>query len=319
MSTTKSKYSSSSKKPGKTKAFFICLIISSFLWLIHALNTVYTKDFEVPVSFKNLPQNKKPQYKLPSELTIKLKASGLKLALILLNKPFHPLEIDFNNLKSINRNQNYILSGSPLNLKSVFNFETQIKQIIPDTLYFSEKSGFQKTVPVKVPLHIKCKEGYGFNTPRIVPSEVVIWGDSNSVNRVDTMYTQSLSLTDLKTNYSSTFEILRPSADVYSSTSEAEISIEVNKLFENSILLPISDIKQGYYKQINIFPSRVTLKYTSLAGKFNTEDTLLFKVNINSEKINKQNHKCPVFVSQTPGNVTVMEIEPKEVEILIIK
>jgi len=319
LSNTKVKYSSTTKKPGKTKAFFICLIISSFLWLIHSLNTVYTQEVIVPVVFKNLPQNKKPQTTLPEVLSLKLKASGLRLALILLKKPFQPLQIDFNTLKSVNRNQHYILSASQLNLKSIFKFETQVKQIFPDTLYFSEKSGFQKKVPVKVPLYLKCMEGYGFKTPEINPAYVTIWGDSLAVKSIDTLYTQSLNLSNLNSNFNGRLELIRPNQEVYSNMNEAEVSIEVNKLIEQRIVLPISDVKPAYYKQINIFPSRVTVKFTNILGDFKLEDTVLFKATINSEKIHEYSKKCPVFISSTPKNITVMEIEPKDVEILILK
>src|SRR5688572_27626891 len=188
-------YSLNKGKPGKTKAFFICLMIASFLWVVHSLNTVYTHTLRVPVTFKNLPRNKKPLVHMPESLAIDVKASGLRLALILFNKPFKPLEVDFNVLKSVNRNQNYVLSSSHLNFKSILKFETQIKHISPDTLYFSEKVGYQKNVAVKVPLYIKCKEGYGYKTPVIKPSFLTIWGDTAMLDKIDTIYTQPLTLT----------------------------------------------------------------------------------------------------------------------------
>ena len=40
---------------------------------------------------------------------------------------------------------------------------------------------------------------------------------------------------------------------------------------------------------------------------------------IDSEKINKATHKCPVFLGASPGNVTVMDVDPKEVEIMIFR
>lgn len=319
MSNTNVKYSSNTKKPGKAKAFFICLLIASFLWLIHSLNTVYTHTVKIPVVFKNLPQNKKALSHLPETISLDLKTSGLRLILILIKKPFKPLEIDFNTLKSVNRNQNYILSASKLNFKSIFNFETQIKHIVPDTLYFSEKSGYQKIVPVKVPLYLKCKEGYGCKKPTINPSFVTVWGDTTTIDNIDTIYTQALTLHNLNKNFNGQLELIRPNQHVYSSSAETSVFIEVAKLIEQTISLPISDIKKSYYKQINIYPSRVKVKFTSIQDGFIAEDTVLFKAMINSEKINKQSNKCPVFISSYPGNVTIMDIEPKEVELLIMK
>lgn len=286
---------------------------------MHSLNTVYSYTFKIPVTFKNIPQNKKPLVDIPEYLSVDVKASGLRLILILLNKPFKALEIDFNTLKTTNRNQNYVLSGSGLNLKNVLKFETRIKHVSPDTLYFSEKTGYQKMVPVKIPLYIKCKEGYGYKKPVLNPAFITIWGDTASIENIDTMYTQPLTLTNLSRNVNSVLPILRPDKDVYTSVSSVNIVVEVNRLIEQTIHLPVSDIHTSIDQEVNIFPPTVRVKFTSIQNVFNPSDTALFTARINSKKINPRNKKCQVFLSSVPGDIMVMEIEPKEVEILIFK
>jgi hypothetical protein len=307
------------KKPGKTKAFFICLLIASFLWLAHSLNTVYTYTFKIPVTFKNIPRHKKPLVQIPEIISVDVKASGLKLAFMLLNKSRRHLEIDFNTLKSVNRNQNYILSSSHINFKKAFKFETQVKQISPDTLYFSEKTGYQKNVPVKVPLYIKCQEGYGFKKPVITPAFVTVWGDTNIIENLDTLYTRALTLNNLNVNVNTNMEFIKPDPEVYTAINEVNVFIEVAKLVEQTITLPVIDIRRKADDQINIYPSRVRVRFTSVQNSFNEEDTTLFRAMIDSDKINKSTQKCPVFLGTVPGDVTIMAIEPGEVEILILK
>jgi len=311
------KYSYEKKKPGKTKAFFICLAIAAFLWIVHSLNSVYNYNLKVPVVFRNIPRNKKPLIHLPEALSVDVKASGLRLALILFNRPFTALEVDFNTLKSVNRNQNYVLSSSHLDFKKVLRFETQIKHISPDTLYFSEKVGFQKNVPVKVPLYLKCEEGYGYKHPVITPAFVTIWGDTALTVKVDTIYTQPFTLTNMNKSVNTRLELLRPSTEIYSGVSEVNVSIEVDKLVEQSIFLSLSDVRHPAKGQIHIFPDRVQVRFTAIQNAFNSEDTALFRAMIDSDKINAATKKCPVFLSTVPGNVTVMDIQPKEVEIII--
>ncbi|MEO6301694.1 MAG: hypothetical protein ABIP51_00850, partial [Bacteroidia bacterium] len=60
MNNSNRSYSEKKLKPGKATAFFICLGIAALLWILQALNTVYTHTLIVPVTFKNLPQSKKP-------------------------------------------------------------------------------------------------------------------------------------------------------------------------------------------------------------------------------------------------------------------
>ena len=313
------KYFSNRRKPGKTKAFFICLLIAAFLWLVHSLNTTYIHNFRLPVRFTNLPVNKKPLMQLPDAIYVETRASGLKLALILLSKPFDPLEIDFNNLRAVNRNQNYVLSASHLNFRKIFKFETQVSKVSPDTLYFSEKTGYQKIVPVKIPLYVKCKEGFDYKRPVISPNFITIWGDTALISGIDTIYTQPLTLNDLSENVSSNISFIRPDAEVYTSATSAHIFIEVARLVEQTIPLPVHDVRASAGTVVNIYPPSVNVRFTSMQNTLDEHDTALFQASIDSRKINRRTKKCRVFISEVPPNVTIMDIEPKEVEILIFK
>ncbi|MCU0360604.1 MAG: CdaR family protein [Bacteroidia bacterium] len=319
MAAAKNKYALQSKKPGKTKAFFICLLIAVFLWFVHALNSLYFFSFKVPVEFRNMPVNKRPMVTLPSHITVDVKASGLKLALIQLNETQRPFVIDFNGLKSVSRDQNFILSTSQLNLNKRFRFETQILSINPDTLYFGEKTGFQKIVPVKVPLFVKCKEGYGYKRPLLQPAFITIWGDTNTIEKIDTLYTQALSLNNLSQNTQAQLQLIKPSTEVHTATNEVLVKLDVARLIQESITIPVHSLKSLPNQQVRLFPSNVKVTFTSLQNSFSISDTVLFKALINIDKVNTTTNKCPVFLGSKPNQVTVLDIEPKEVELLILK
>lgn len=307
------------KKPGKTTAFFICLLVASFLWLVRNLNTVYSQQVKIPVVFKNIPQNKKPLQELPSCLYVDIKATGLKLFFILLNQPFKTVEVDFNDLKSANKQRSYILSATTIPFKSSLKFETTIKQINPDTLYFIEKSGYQKNVPVKVPLFIKCVPGYGYRTPEISPAFATIIGDSNAIKRIDTVYTQALYLNNLLQGTEKKLPLLKSDESVYYNINEVEVRVAVEKLVEHSVSLPLNIVSYNLNAMsINVYPSRVKVKFTALQNNFNLSDTILFRASVNAANFSPTN-KTPVFLSTQPGNVNILSIEPPEAEILIIK
>ncbi len=303
-------------KPGKTTAFFICVLIAAFLWLVKSLNTTYTHGVKIPVEFKNIPQNKKPISGMPEFLNVDIKVSGLKLFFILLNQPFKKMTVDFNNLKTVNRN--YILTPLTLDLKSSLKFETNVKQISPDTLYFIENSGYQKNVPVKMVSSIKCAKGYGYKTPVIHPDFLTIVGDSGSVKHIDTIYTQTFILNNLNSSVEKNLSVLKPNDNVYLSVNTVSVSIKVEKLIEQTLFLPVSVLNSPLNaKSVNIFPARVKIKFTSLQNDFNSSDTVNFKASVNCSNMNAG--KTTVFLSTQPGNVNVLSVEPKEVELLIIK
>jgi YbbR domain-containing protein len=289
------------------------------LWLIHSLNTVYTYTFKLPVEYNNVPRNKKPLQQLPEQLSVDVKASGLKIVLMLFNRPFETLVVDFNNLKSINRNLNYVLSASRLDFKKVLKLETNIKHISPDTLYFVEKTGYQKNVPVKIQYSIRCKAGFSKKAAIINPTYISVFGDTNLIKTIDTIYSQPFAIFDVDQSVSRNIELMKPNSNVFLSSNEANIFVEVDKLIEQTLRLPISDIHKQKTKKVNMFPSFVNVRFTSLQNSFSSSDTNLFKVLIDSDKINPRTKKCSVFLGSIPGNITIMDIEPKEVELLILK
>jgi len=304
------------RKPGKTTAFFICILVATFLWLVKSLNTTYTKTVKIPVEFKNIPQNKKPLNPIPDYLNIDIKANGLKLFFILMNRPFKKMEVDFNNLKSSHRN--YVISPTTINLKESLKFEAVVKHISPDTLYFMENSGYQKNVPVKVVCTLKCERGYGCKTPVVNPPFITIVGDSAAIKNVDTIYTQTFNLNNLNSGIEKNLAVLKPNDNVYLNLSKVNVSIKVEKLIEQTLLLPINILNAPLNaKSVHVFPSRVKIKFTSLQNDFNLADTINFKAAINGAGHNSG--KIPVFMSMQPGNINILSIEPKDAELLIIK
>ena len=245
-------------KPGKTTAFFICVLVAAFLWLVKSLNTTYTHTIKIPIEFKNLPQNKKPVYSIPENLNVAIKASGLKLFFILLNQPFNKLVVDFNNLKTVNRN--YVITPLSVDFKSCLKFEANIKQINPDTLYFIETNGFQKNIPVKALVKIKCERGFGYKTPEIQPSIITITGDSAAINNIDTIYTQTIILNNLNESVEKKLDVLKPNDQVYLQSNYVSLNIKVEKLIDHSLVLPVTILnKPVSAKSAHVFPARVKI------------------------------------------------------------
>lgn len=256
---------------------------------------------------------------MPSFLYVDIKATGLKLFFILLNQPFKTVEVDFNDLKSVNQQRNYILSPATIPFKNSLKFEATVKQINPDTIYFIEKSGYQKNVPVKVPLYVKCLPGFGYRTPDINPSFATVIGDSNSIRRIDTVYTQALYLNNVSQTADKKLPLLKPDESVYYSINEVNVKVSVEKLIEHSVSLPVNIISYNLgAKSINVFPSRVRVRFTALQDNFNQADTILFRASVQVGKMSPSN-KTPIFLSTQPGNVNIISIEPQEAEVLIIK
>jgi hypothetical protein len=304
---------------GKLSAFIVCLVISGFLWLSHRLNQTYYYSIDIPVKFINLPSGKTLLNELPDHLRFDIKTNGLKLFFVLLNKPFGEITVDFNTLKGDNKFQAFALSYGHINLKSVTKLDVDIKKISPDTLYFSSKKGVTRNVPVKPAVFAHAEQGYVISKPQITPAFITISGDDVSVNGVDSVVTVPLYLNQVKANFNGKLNLVQPSENVFLNIHEVNVSIQADRLLEKVIDLDINamNVNEGY--TIKFFPGKVKITYSAAKNDFENITFSNIKAIANYSKKNQKRNKLPVELINVPHQVKVLEMEPQEVEFLVVK
>ena len=125
--------------------FFLCLVISMFLWFFTIINKEFTTYINIAVHFKNVPQ----QFHISNnnEISFELHVNGHGYDLLkkrLKNRKYNQV-IDFNDQKlqkaiheDIKKHKTYILSND---MKSIFiesiDDNIQINSILPDTIYIN--------------------------------------------------------------------------------------------------------------------------------------------------------------------------------------
>jgi YbbR domain-containing protein len=303
------------KKPSKLSAFFICLLIATLLWLLHSLNTVYTKQFSIPVQFKNYPQNKL-MIEVPKDIKVSVKASGLKLFMIGLTEPFPVLQMDLNDLKSDPTRSKFYLSSNLGEIKKMFQFKADIKRIQPDTLSFINNKGTQKEVPVKVPLTISYAKGYTAKLITLNPAKVMITGEAVDLEGIDTIYSTPLLLDDQQTDQLKTLNLINPNNKIAINATAVQLSISLGKLVEKEVTIPIKLENVDDRFKYSLFPSKVKVKYSGVFGELGA-DTTLFKIFVDLKQ--QKNNKLSVNIKLLSEQINILSFEPKEVEFLMIR
>ncbi len=304
----------STKKPSKTTAFFICVIIAALLWLFNALNSAYTVAINCNVNFINVPKSKIPLQALPTKINLQVASNGLKLLLMQVTKEKN-ITIDFNNLSSNANATKYAIGTSNLSLGNALGNKVKINSINPDTLVFIEPKGFQKNVIVKLETRINCKRGYGFEIENVSPKFITVYGQKELVASIDTIYSQVLAINQVSLDCNGVLNLISPNSNLILSESVLNYSIKVNKLIEKSIELPLSLMNEEGYKSVNIFPNKVKLTYTTLQNQVVDNDENLFKAKVNIGKSSKHQ----VVLVTKPGYVNVIKIDPEQVELVLMK
>lgn len=301
-------------------SFLICLGIASFLWIIHTLNRNYKYTIQVPVKFTNLPSNKSIVGELPDKLQIDIKASGLKLLFISLKKEFQTLSVDFNSLKTNAKSQAYSLGTGNINLNQSINFDVDIIKIRPDTLFFSLNKGPSKIVPVKVNSVLTFIPGYQLmHAPVANPSYITITGDSIALQRIDTVYTQTISENNLKSDLHQKIGLKKVNTQIYYNTNEVVVNASVEKVTEGTIMIPIQIQHLPKNIQLKLLPSELKIQYIVALKDFENIDKNSFKAMVDYNAINEGKKTLPVELFRTPSEVKIINTEPANVKYIIYK
>jgi YbbR domain-containing protein len=304
---------------GKVSAFILCLLISGFLWLSHRLNQTYYHSIYVPVKFVNLPTNKILLNGLPEKLRLDIKTSGLKLFFVLMNEPFEGVTLDFNNMKGNNKMQAYSIGSGNVDLRSSLKFDVDVRKISPDTLYFTNKRGLSKNVPVRPVLYVNADKGFTISKPLITPAFITITGDSSAVLNVDSISTVPLYLNQVNKNYNGKLSLVRPNENVFLNLSEVNLSFQTDKILQKEVEVAVTPMNVPANMILRIFPKKVKIKYSSAAGDFDDIKESDFKAVVNYNKGRPDVKKLEVELSTLPTQAHILSVEPHEVEYLIFK
>ncbi|HEY1039910.1 MAG TPA: hypothetical protein VGF30_10920 [Bacteroidia bacterium] len=309
----------------KVATFIICLVISSFLWFVNALNRNYTKTIAVPVRYLNLPKNKILSVELPKQIQAEVKTSGTKLMFIEMNLDKTIIEINAANF--LNRNDKRTVAiNTALTVGSfskVFNTEVELIKVKPDSIYFNFGKSYQKVVPVKPTILINFDPFYNYkNKVKITPSFVTLFGDSALLSSIDSINTDKIVLNDFNNNISQTAKLSIPEEleqRVGVSTDEVLLEINVDKFTEKTIEVPIEAINVPVNLQLKTFPDKVTLKVQVPMSDFEKLDPSYFKVVVDYKDYQVNKNKLNLKEIKAPANIKITKISPDKVEYLLRK
>jgi hypothetical protein len=311
------------KKTQKISKKFIGFLIASILiWLLITLSKEYVTTITLPVSYKELPQDKLLQSTPIKEIVIQVKASGFKIIRTNLKKK--PIVIQTNNLLKKSVKDYYILAKRQKNniQKQLLN-QVQLLEILPDTIFLELGSLTSKKIPVKPTLDIHYHVGYDVLEPiKITPDSVIISGPESQVKNIKSLDLASLKLNDVKADFAEKVTIKKPLAidNIKLNTRFVTISGTVEKFTEKSFPIPFNIVNLPENMELNTLSKNVEIVFIVGLSNFNKIDKNSFVVECDfsvSEK-NNLSYLIPKVVRK-PDLIKSFRVIPNKIDFLIQK
>lgn len=303
----------------KINIFIKCLLISFVAWMLIAASNKYVFTIKAGIEFVNIPENRAFHSLQSDTVSVRIKMSGWDVLLSRLNPDTANIQVDLGGLKT----RNYIIFANQIGfLNKQFPSNKQVISVSPDTLYFDFSKQTQRKVPVRVPTSLSFKKQYGIiGDTRTNPSYITITGPLEDVANIEFLETDSITGKNIHTDIRTIANInkkQRTNITIYPTFTE--VTIPVGEVTEKIIELPIKIENSEKYRSVRIIPSKVVLTVlVSLKdyAKFSARDFEAV-VDLSNWEANNMS-SLPIIITRIPDFVSVVKLEPQNVDFFVRK
>lgn len=297
--------------------FLVFVAISTFFWIILALNDNAQGSYNVKVAINNCPDSVTFISDIPEKLHVTVRDKGTS---IWRNHYRHPtMNINFREYADAGElrfSKNDIITS----LKSIFGSSAQIVSISLDSLYLEYTSNKGKRVPVVIDADVSAASGSiieGFT--KASPSNVLVYGDQKVLDTIHKVRTEKIILSDLSEN--TTVEVrLRKISDARILPSKVNVTVPVEPLVKKKASITITPVNVPHGESLLLFPSKVPVEYYVAMSRLNDDDDPEIELEVDFKAIPpSHNGKLHVRVARYPDRLKNLSLINDSVEFTIVK
>jgi len=303
--------------------FFICLLISVFIWFSIKLSKEYNTSVKHSVEYSNFPQDKVLINSPPANVYLQVKGQGTELIKSIINEPSQPLQINLDDIELEKTGEHSYVSEVPSvwflsQIARQSQYYEKLVDIKPDTLLFRFEDLKFKKVPVTIRLDYKLGDQVWLRKPVTVnPDSVVVSGIISAVDTVSSVPTRKTDLGLVKEQINKRIKLKEFSSQFLNSEVDSvSITLASEKYTESQVTIPIhANTPEG--TALKAFPERVTITFRVSLENYERVDSSMFRAAVNYQPGKGQFLKIEIV--RAPNFVRINEIEPKEIEYILLQ
>lgn len=300
--------------------YLVCVLIATALWFLNALSKDYSTTISYPVRYVNPPSHQFLANQPPSKLDLKVDAHGFTLLRYKLSLSFSPIVLNLGNItkNEVAQNGTYRIQTSGLmrRIKSQVSNEISIIEIQPEVISIVLDSLKTKMVPVKSNFNLEFMPQYNLQKPiQLSPRHVKITGPSATIDTIQSLRLEKLTLKELDQNMATNVKVLHPEKTEVD-PEKVLVTIEIEKYTEKDIKVPILVKNKPEGVNVKLFPSEV--KVTCLVGlsEFENVSSKDFSAVVDYNDVTNESRNLNVKIEQKSSFIQLVRYSPVNVEFL---
>jgi YbbR domain-containing protein len=302
----------------RLSAFFTCLVLAFFAWIITVLSNPYKYTVKGILDFKNTPQ-KRAFHSLQSDtVNVVVNGTGWDMLFSKMNTGNKYITVDLSSLE----NKSYVVLSSQIMQINSREGSQPITDFNPDTLYFDFSNRKVKRIPVRLITALKFSHQF-FQSGNINlnPAYVIINGPANVIDKINYWNSDTLKMDSVDETIKTQADLQRVTQgnlSVYPKSIQA--TIPVDEFTEKVLEIPVKIIDNHDNLDVKIFPQQVKITFTTSLTSYEDTDEDFFEATVDLDLWRLHNYKVlPVIISKIPGYCKIVKIEPANIDFIIKK
>ncbi len=300
-------------------AVVVCILCAVAAWLFLALNKKYPYTVQTELIYKDEPQGKAFKALQPDTVDLKVEGTGWQLLFARLRIKPPAIAVSLQKLNS----RSYVVLSEQLDqVNRQLETSQRVISIKPDTLYFDFSKRTNKRVPLKLISKLTFAPQFGIEKEiKLSPAYVNISGPQEELQKIHTWPTDSLKLTDLKTDIDTRINLIKNSKNninIY--PNNVGVKISVDEFTEKTIEVPLSILNNKAYHDVKLYPKKVKITLMVALSNYakTNEEELKAAVDLNDWKILGHN-RLFVKITKMPNFAKLVSVIPNSVDFIIEK
>ena len=291
--------------------FLYFFLISASLWFLSRLSDVYTYQLKIPVIYYDQDNKAYPPSFNKDTLKIEVETTGFQLLKINLKKPKLQYRIKEKN------KQEWMPQEVQYEIKKLLGKKINIIKISPKKIDLNHKNISQKRVKIVSNVRLKFAPGYkNTDAPSISPSQIIIFGEQEKLNRIKQIKTKPYSFSNVHSNLKEKLKLDLPQG-IKSSTEDILYEVPVDQIIEQEESLPIIIDKNTGHSQFMALPKKALLRYSFFKKNYQHIKKSSLQIGLNEKELNKGKNKVKLELKNMPPDIINYQIIPSEATILI--
>jgi hypothetical protein len=300
--------------------YFICVLLSTFFWLMIKLSQDYTIGIDVPVVFTGIPAEYAVSGQNVKTLHATVSDRGFELLRMYYTKTIDPVEISLKTVpyRKINQNEYFISSG---NLKVLLAAHFGISEngigMKDDQLSFRLDNLSTTVVNVIPDIQLSFRQQYGvFGAIDIEPKTLTVYGPASVMDTLKQIYTTTIIGTDVHETIKVSVVPELLGGLLQSKTNQVQVTIPVEQYTESSLLVNISIPE--YARQLKTFPDKAEVFYLVPMKEFMKIQPSLFNIVLDTLGLYERRQLLNIRLDKSPQQIQIRHIHPIAVEYILV-